>query len=73
MKLCPHGIGFDSDGNDLDDCAITPNLCANGTCVNELGSYKCVCDRGFMSTPTMQACVGKRSFFFDLISDIVSY
>nr|XP_039274602.1 fibrillin-2-like isoform X1 [Styela clava] len=57
VKLCPHGPGFDERGEDIDDCIVFPGLCANGTCTNLLGSYKCICDRGFMPTENMQACI----------------
>ena len=39
--------GFGSEGNDIDECKILPNLCENGQCINTLGSYRCICNRGF--------------------------
>ena len=32
---------------DIDECAMSPQLCGSGTCVNLIGSYKCECQQGF--------------------------
>ncbi len=39
--------GFGPEGKDIDECRTLPNLCENGQCINTLGSYRCICDRGF--------------------------
>jgi len=31
---------------DANECTMIPNICAGGTCVNTLGSYKCRCGSG---------------------------
>lgn len=33
--------------DDIDECAMSPQLCGSGTCVNLIGSYKCECRQGF--------------------------
>ena len=33
---------------DIDECAaMGDELCSDGQCVNTMGSYRCICDRGF--------------------------
>ena len=44
--------GFGSEGQDIDECKTLPGLCANGQCVNTMGSYRCICNRGFRADPT---------------------
>ncbi|XP_053611318.1 fibrillin-2-like isoform X2 [Plodia interpunctella] len=36
--------------NDIDECAAMPDLCAPGRCVNTIGSFRCVCSRGYKSS-----------------------
>ena len=43
--------GFGPEGQDIDECKTLPGLCENGQCVNTLGSYRCICDRGFKPDP----------------------
>lgn len=57
MDMCPHGMGFTPDGQDIDDCLHTPNLCASGKCINTLGSFRCSCDHGFVPGRSKQSCV----------------
>ncbi|XP_035666438.1 fibrillin-2-like isoform X3 [Branchiostoma floridae] len=56
-NTCPHGPGFTPDGQDIDECKVRPNLCENGECVNTLGSYKCMCEEGFVEDFSGQKCV----------------
>ncbi|XP_070543673.1 LOW QUALITY PROTEIN: fibrillin-2-like [Ptychodera flava] len=44
-------------GEDIDECADVPNLCINGMCVNILGSYRCVCNNGYISDTEGTKCV----------------
>ncbi len=54
--LCA-GVGLSHSGEDVDECAALPGLCApNGRCVNAHGSYRCVCDRGFAPTDGGRGC-----------------
>uniref|UniRef100_A0A8C3JSM0 Fibrillin-2 n=1 Tax=Calidris pygmaea TaxID=425635 RepID=A0A8C3JSM0_9CHAR len=46
-KLCPHGPGYTTDGRDIDECKVMPNLCRNGQCINTMGSFRCFCRVGY--------------------------
>lgn len=39
-----------------------PDLCRNGKCINTLGSYRCICDRGFKADKSELYCLGKNFF-----------
>ncbi|MBN3310725.1 FBN2 protein, partial [Amia calva] len=56
-KLCPHGPGYTTDGSDIDECRVMPNLCKNGQCINTMGSFRCHCKLGFTADITGTACV----------------
>ncbi|PIO35813.1 hypothetical protein AB205_0174470 [Aquarana catesbeiana] len=56
-KLCPHGPGYTTDGRDIDECKVMPNLCQNGQCVNNIGSYKCFCNHGYTTDIGGTSCV----------------
>ncbi|XP_066459257.1 fibrillin-2 [Eleutherodactylus coqui] len=56
-KLCPHGPGYTTDGKDIDECKVMPNLCRNGQCVNNIGSFKCFCNFGYTTDIGGTACV----------------
>ena len=43
---------------DIDECK-QDNTCKNGRCMNEPGSFKCVCERGFTPSSDGKACLGK--------------
>jgi len=57
MQLCPHGAGFNPIGEDVDDCKVLPGLCAHGTCINTLGSYRCACNHGYEPNRSKQVCL----------------
>ena len=42
---------------DINECNDTSE-CANGTCVNNDGSFTCICDDGFMANLDQNACDG---------------
>lgn len=49
---------------DHDECSIT-NMCLNGMCINEDGSFKCVCKPGFTLASSGRYCTGM--YFFSVI------
>ncbi|KAL0963262.1 hypothetical protein UPYG_G00351840 [Umbra pygmaea] len=55
-KLCPHGPGYSTDGMDIDECKIIPDVCKNGRCINTMGSYRCHCKQGYTTTISGTAC-----------------
>ncbi|PIO37544.1 hypothetical protein AB205_0029490 [Aquarana catesbeiana] len=56
-KMCPHGPGFTTDGRDIDECKVLPNLCKNGQCINTIGSFRCHCNLGYTTDITGTTCV----------------
>ncbi|KAL1266091.1 hypothetical protein QQF64_001766, partial [Cirrhinus molitorella] len=56
-KLCPYGHGYTSDGTDIDECKLIPGVCANGVCINIMGSYRCHCKPGFVASAAGSACL----------------
>ncbi|XP_035248375.1 fibrillin-2 isoform X1 [Anguilla anguilla] len=56
-KLCPHGRGYTTDGTDIDECKVMPNLCTNGRCINTMGSFRCHCKTGYTADITGTSCV----------------
>ncbi|XP_066993764.2 fibrillin-2 [Anabrus simplex] len=40
-------LGYSVDGHDIDECVTIPDLCRNGRCINTLGSYRCICNKGY--------------------------
>ncbi|NXQ28620.1 FBN2 protein, partial [Alaudala cheleensis] len=55
-KLCPHGSGYTTDGRDIDECKVLPNLCRNGQCINTMGSFRCFCKAGYTTDITGTSC-----------------
>uniref|UniRef100_A0A8C3GQS7 Fibrillin-2 n=1 Tax=Cairina moschata TaxID=8855 RepID=A0A8C3GQS7_CAIMO len=56
-KLCPHGPGYTTDGRDIDECKVMPNLCRNGQCINTMGSFRCFCKVGYTTDISSISCV----------------
>uniref|UniRef100_A0A8D1TIW8 Fibrillin 3 n=1 Tax=Sus scrofa TaxID=9823 RepID=A0A8D1TIW8_PIG len=47
QALCSSGLGITTDGRDINECALNPDICANGMCENLRGSYRCICNLGY--------------------------
>ena len=44
-------------GRDIDECALSPDLCTHGLCINTIGSFRCSCARGYTAdTETQTSC-----------------
>lgn len=54
--LCPHGPGSTFIGDDINECAINPNICQNGACENLINTYRCICNPGFEVDETGKIC-----------------
>lgn len=50
-----------SPSADHDECTTT-NMCLNGMCINEDGSFKCICKPGFVLAPNGRYCTGMYGF-----------
>ena len=45
-------------GRDIDECALSPDLCTHGLCINTIGSFRCSCARGYTAdTETQTSCL----------------
>uniref|UniRef100_A0A8C2GKQ6 Fibrillin 2a n=1 Tax=Cyprinus carpio TaxID=7962 RepID=A0A8C2GKQ6_CYPCA len=42
---------------DIDECKLIPGVCANGVCINIMGSYRCHCKLGYIASAAGTACV----------------
>ena len=44
-------------GRDIDECALSSDLCTHGLCINTIGSFRCSCARGYTAdTETQTSC-----------------
>ena len=46
---------------DINECALDPDICANGICENLRGSYRCNCNSGYEPDASGRNCVGEFS------------
>lgn len=44
--ICPDGYEGNLCERDIDECLLNPNICVNGICVNQPGTFKCYCEPG---------------------------
>ncbi|XP_075944108.1 fibrillin-2-like [Anarhichas minor] len=56
-KMCPLGPGYTTDGRDINECQVMPDLCRNGQCINTIGSFRCHCNVGYKTDFTGTSCV----------------
>nr|XP_046247842.1 fibrillin-2b isoform X2 [Scatophagus argus] len=56
-KMCPLGPGYTTDGRDINECQVLPDLCRNGQCINTIGSFRCHCNVGYKTDFTATSCV----------------
>ena len=69
IKRFKHKIALLSSGNqlkpyyvpypDINECTSMPGACANGHCLNTMGSYRCVCDKGYKTSSDGMRCIGE--------------
>lgn len=51
---------------DIDECANETLCGSHGFCDNTVGSFHCLCDRGYTNSPSSHDCIGKsHSAFID--------
>lgn len=62
--ICPTGTQLNPVTNvceDIDECKeLGIDACANGHCVNIVGSYKCECADGAVLDNTGRVCIGRK-------------
>lgn len=51
--ICPEGYEGSLCEKDVDECLQNPNICVNGICVNQPGTFKCYCEPGNLSPKTV--------------------
>uniref|UniRef100_A0A2K6DVG1 Fibrillin 3 n=1 Tax=Macaca nemestrina TaxID=9545 RepID=A0A2K6DVG1_MACNE len=56
QALCSSGLGITTDGRDINECALDPEVCANGVCENLRGSYRCICNLGYEAGASGKEC-----------------
>nr|XP_033775586.1 fibrillin-1 isoform X2 [Geotrypetes seraphini] len=56
-KLCPYGRGYTTTGEDINECEVLRDVCRNGECINERGSYRCRCSPGYTPDILGTSCV----------------
>ncbi|KAH0628173.1 hypothetical protein JD844_009001 [Phrynosoma platyrhinos] len=59
--ICGNIPGFTFDIHtgkavDIDECKEIPGICANGVCINQIGSFRCECPTGFSYNDLLLVC-----------------
>ncbi|XP_044302577.1 fibrillin-2 isoform X1 [Varanus komodoensis] len=60
-SICGNIPGFTFDIHtgkavDIDECKEIPGICANGVCINQIGSFRCECPTGFSYNDLLLVC-----------------
>ncbi|KAJ7410447.1 fibrillin 2 [Pitangus sulphuratus] len=60
-NICGNIPGFTFDIHtgkavDIDECKEIPGICANGVCINQIGSFRCECPTGFSYNDLLLVC-----------------
>lgn len=71
MQLCGSRPGqvknpMTNTTEEIDECALMPQICNHGKCINTPGSFRCICDIGYIYDEFSHQCIGKRFFIWDL-------
>lgn len=45
---------------DVDECSTVEDICENGECINQQGTFQCICPPGFEISPDGTKCVDYR-------------
>lgn len=45
---------------DVDECRTVEDICENGDCINQQGTFQCICPPGFEISPDGTKCVDYR-------------
>ncbi|KAM8764499.1 LOW QUALITY PROTEIN: fibrillin-3 [Rhynchonycteris naso] len=56
-KLCPHGSGYTTEGQDVDKFYVLSHLCPHSECINNLGSFHCHYQSRYMPGNTAKTCL----------------
>jgi fibrillin 2/3 len=48
----------------INECALMPQMCQHGQCINTPGSFECQCDRGYVYDEAAHQCIGTAKNYF---------
>ena len=57
---------------DIDECDDERDICSNGMCINNQGSFRCACPSGFVLGNDGRTCLGKYDFTCFFVFLIIS-
>lgn len=49
---------------EINECALMPQMCNHGTCENIPGSFRCICDPGYVYDDISHQCIGELVFYY---------